>query len=156
MWGDVCNGGGGGDVLRLSHKSTPEHSPRCKFCNDIVCDLGGHFVTGGRFAMICLRFGGTFCYRGTCCNDCLCDLGGCFVMGECFATIVCVIWVDVMCGETFCNGLTFCDFRAYSHQRRAFFPSRFVRTRAFTHLSRKNAGRHMNTSAVIGLDVITC
>ena len=45
--------------------------------------------------------------------------------------------------------------RAYSHQRRTFFPSRFVRTRAFTP-KQKNAGRRMNTSAVIGLDVITC
>ena len=36
-----------------------------------------------------------------------------------------------------------------------FFPSRFVRTRAFTP-KQKNAGRRMNTRAVIGLDVITC
>ena len=40
-------------------------------------------------------------------------------------------------------------------QRRTFCPSRFVRTRAFTP-KQKNAGRRMNTSAVIGLDVITC
>ena len=45
--------------------------------------------------------------------------------------------------------------RAYSDQRRTFFPSRFLRTRAFTP-KQKNAGRRMNTSAVIGLDVITC
>ena len=45
--------------------------------------------------------------------------------------------------------------RAYSDQRRTFFLSRFVRTRAFTP-KQKNAGRRMNTSAVIGLDVITC
>ena len=45
--------------------------------------------------------------------------------------------------------------RAYSDQRRTFFPSRFVRIRAFTP-KQKNAGRCMNTSAVIGLDVITC
>ena len=45
--------------------------------------------------------------------------------------------------------------RAYSHQRRTFFPSRFVRTRAFTP-KQKNVGRRMNTSALIGLDVITC
>ena len=47
------------------------------------------------------------------------------------------------------------SLRAYSDQRRTFFPSRFVRTRAFTP-KQKNAGRRMNTSAVIGLDVITC
>ena len=46
-------------------------------------------------------------------------------------------------------------FGAYSDQRRTFFPSRFVRTRAFTP-HQKNAGGRMHTSAVISLDVITC
>ena len=45
--------------------------------------------------------------------------------------------------------------RAYSDQRRTLFPSRFVRTRAFTP-KQKNVGRRMNISAVISLDVITC
>ena len=77
IWGDVLCGGrlatGGGDVLRLyrvtNRPPDPRTFPRCKFCNDIVCDLGGHFVTGGRVA-----------------------------------TIVCVIWVDVMCGRRFAMG----------------------------------------------------
>ena len=42
----------------------------------------------------------------------------------------------------------------YSDQRGAHFPSRFVRARACTP-KQKNAGRRRNTSAVIGLDVIT-
>ena len=50
-----------------------------------------------------------------------------------------------------------CDksVREYPDQSRAFFPSRFVRVRAFTP-NQKNDGRRRNTSARIGLYVIMC
>ena len=42
--------------------------------------------------------------------------------------------------------------RDYSDQSRTFYPSRFVRARAFTP-KQKNAGCHRNTSAMIGIYV---
>ena len=52
--------------------------------------------------------------------------------------------------------LSVCEFRGYSDQSHAIFPSRFVRARAFTP-KQNNAGCHRNTSAMIGLEnVIIC